>query len=123
MREYVQRQNALPPSIISKALRNLSLSNCMETNRKELPCRSDKYHIRHFFSPQQREKLRIKGATRRINNHVYIDGDDAEMCSHCLAVESLPVPLQDMNLNRTGRKATCPHCKMSRGNGPPISRQ
>lgn len=72
---------------------------------------------------QLREKLRIKGATHRINGHVYIDGDDAEMCSNCLAVESLAVPLQDMNLDRTGRKATCPHCKMPRGNGPPIPRQ
>ncbi len=58
----------------------------------------------------------------RINGHTYVDEDDAEMCSHCLAVELLPVPLQDMNLDGTGRKATCPRCKMTRGNGPPISR-
>lgn len=72
---------------------------------------------------QMKEKLRIKERIHRFNGHTYIDGDDAEMCANCLAVESLPVPLQDMNLDGTGRKATCPHCRMPRGNGPPIPRK
>jgi hypothetical protein len=72
---------------------------------------------------QLREKLLIKGAIRRINGHTYVDGDDAEMCSRCLAVLSLAVPLQDMNLDGKGMKATCPQCKMPRGKWPPISRK
>ena len=70
-----------------------------------------------------REQLRFRAAITRINGHTYIDGDDAEMCANCLAVRSVAVPLQDMNLDRQGRKATCPNCKMPRGNGPPIPRQ
>ena len=35
-----------------------------------------------------------------------IDGENAETRSNCLAVESLVVPLQDMNLDITGVKAT-----------------
>jgi hypothetical protein len=69
-----------------------------------------------------REQLRFRAAITRINGHTYIDGDDAEMCANCLAVRSVAVPLQDMNLDRQGRKATCPNCKMPRGNGPPIPR-
>ncbi len=69
-----------------------------------------------------REQLRFRTVITRINGHTYIDGDDAEMCANCLAVRSVAVPLQDMNLDRQGRKATCPNCKMPRGNGPPIPR-
>jgi hypothetical protein len=69
-----------------------------------------------------REQLRFRAVITRINGHTYIDGDDAEMCANCLAVRSMAVPLQDMNLDRQGRKATCPNCKMPRGNGPPIPR-
>lgn len=72
---------------------------------------------------QRRERLRFKRTLKRINGHTYIDGDDAEMCSRCAAVEYLAVPLQDMNLDGSGRKATCPHCRMPRGNGPPIPRK
>jgi hypothetical protein len=69
-----------------------------------------------------REQLRFRAAIIRVNGHTYIDGEDAEMCANCLAVRSVAVPLQDMNLDRQGRKATCPNCKMPRGNGPPIPR-
>lgn len=70
-----------------------------------------------------REELTFKGKIHRINGHTYVDGDDAEMCSRCAAVEFLAVPLQDMNLDGRGRRATCPQCKMPRGNGPPIPRK
>ena len=69
---------------------------------------------------QLREQLRLRETIKRINQHTYIDGDDAEMCARCLAAQSLAIPLQDMNLDGRGMKATCPQCKMPRGNGPPI---
>ncbi len=69
------------------------------------------------------DQLRFKGKVENIAGHNFIEGWDQEICPACADIEHKPIRLQDMNLDRLGMKATCPKCKTTLGNRPPITRQ
>lgn len=73
---------------------------------------------------QLEEKLRFKGKFQRFAGRTYLDDDEEEVCSRCAEIDLRPVRLMDMNIDGMGRRATCPHCKTSRGDmSPPILKQ
>jgi hypothetical protein len=69
------------------------------------------------------DKINVKDSVQRIHGRTYINGNDEEICSRCADVDFRAVRLLDMNIDGRGLKATCPHCKTARGNGPPIPRK
>jgi len=73
---------------------------------------------------QLRERLRFRGIFLRIAGHTFVEGDDEEICSRCAEVDFRPVHLVDMNIDGSGKKATCPQCRTARaGLAPPITRK
>lgn len=69
------------------------------------------------------DQLRFKGKVEYIAGATFAEGLDQEICPGCADVEHKPVRMQDMNIDGRGMKATCPKCKTTIGNRPPITRQ
>jgi hypothetical protein len=69
------------------------------------------------------DQLRFKGKVEYIAGATFAEGLDQEICPGCADVEHKPVRMQDMNIDGRGMKATCPKCKTTMGNRPPITRQ
>ena len=70
------------------------------------------------------EKLRFKGKFQRFAGRTYVDDDEEEVCSRCAEIDLRPVRVMDMNIDGTGKRATCPQCKTRRGDlSPPISKR
>ena len=71
-----------------------------------------------------REKLRVKAALERIKGHVFIEGDDEEICPRCAEVDLRIVHLMSITPQKGGwPKATGPHCKTPTLNARPATRQ
>ncbi len=61
---------------------------------------------------QLRDQVRFKGVMERINGHVFVQGDDEEICPRCAEVERLPVHLVSLLTERRGMRTSCPSCRL-----------
>jgi hypothetical protein len=70
-----------------------------------------------------RDKLRFKGVIERINGHVFIQGDDEEVCPRCAEVDLRPVHLiPHRSKFPPYQKAFCPSCEREFQHNLPYSR-
>ena len=70
------------------------------------------------------EKLRVKEAIERINGHVFIQGDDEEVCPRCAEVDRRIVHLLPRVPQKSGwPMATCPECKTASNSAEPLRRE
>jgi hypothetical protein len=73
---------------------------------------------------QLREQVRFKGVLERINGHIFIQGDDEEICPRCAEVDMRPVHLLRLHSQRPPFvKATCPACGLAMDHNVPFSRE
>lgn len=70
-----------------------------------------------------KEQLRFKGVIERINGHVFVRGDDEEICPRCAEVKLLPIHLiPQRSKHAPFQKAFCPECKIEFNHNIPYSR-
>ena len=69
-----------------------------------------------------KEKLRFTGVIERINGHVFVEGDEEEICPRCAEVERRPVHLMMLLTKGNGMRASCPSCKLELPNRYPKKR-
>jgi hypothetical protein len=58
------------------------------------------------------EQLRFKGSIERIDGHVFVQGDEEEICPRCAEVDRRPVHLMQLLTKPTGLRVTCPGCRL-----------
>ena len=66
----------------------------------------------------------FKGSFQRIGSHTYVEGDEEE--KFVLDARKLIFDQfisSSMNIDRQGRRATCPQCKTARATGSPVPRK
>ena len=70
-----------------------------------------------------KEQLRFKGLIERINGHVFLEGDDEEICPRCAEADRKLIHLLRTPSKRLpGVKAGCPACKLEMNHNIPYSR-
>lgn len=70
-----------------------------------------------------KEKLRFKGVIERINGHVFVEGDDEEICPRCAEVKLTPIHLISQHSKLPPyQRAFCPECKIEFNHNVPYSR-
>lgn len=57
-----------------------------------------------------KEKLKFKGSFERLNGHVFMQGDDEEVCQRCAEVDYRPVHLI-IRYGSWREESACPQCK------------
>jgi len=71
-----------------------------------------------------REQLRLKQNLERIDGHLFMAGDDEEICPRCAEVDSRAVHLMMMDHKLLpGFRATCPSCKTTTQYPRPATRR
>lgn len=71
-----------------------------------------------------REKLRFKGIVERINGHVFVQGDQEEICPRCAEVDFRPIHLiPHRSKFPPYQKARCPSCMLEFQHNIPYTRE
>ena len=69
------------------------------------------------------EQLRLKGTLQRINGHVFVEGDDEEICPRCAESELKLIHLIPHRSSRPPyQRAWCPKCEIEFLHNLPYSR-
>lgn len=67
----------------------------------------------HTEVRELKEQLRFKGTIERINGHVFVQGDDEEICPRCAESDNKPVHLMRLMNTKSGAVRTrCPQCNI-----------
>jgi hypothetical protein len=70
-----------------------------------------------------KEQLKFKGTLERINGHVFVQGDDDEICSGCAESDLKPIHLiPHHSTHAPYQKAWCPKCKTEFHHNVPYTR-
>ncbi len=69
-----------------------------------------------------KEQLRFKGTIERVNGHVFVQGDNEEICPRCAEVDMRPVHFVSQFTKDIGLRAGCPQCRLSTQYRNPFSR-
>jgi hypothetical protein len=69
-----------------------------------------------------KEQLRFKGVVERIHGHVFVPGDDEEICPRCAEVDRRVVHLMVLRVPQVGSRLGCPECDLSTHRHIPIKR-
>ncbi|MFZ0661387.1 MAG: hypothetical protein WAM66_01735 [Acidobacteriaceae bacterium] len=70
-----------------------------------------------------REQVRFKGVIERVNGHVFIQGEDEEVCPKCAEVDLKPIHLIPHHSKHAPfQKAWCPKCEIEFQHNVPYSR-
>jgi len=59
-----------------------------------------------------KERLRFKGTIERVNGHVFVQGDNEEVCPRCAEVDMRPIHFVSLFVKENGLRAGCPQCKL-----------
>jgi hypothetical protein len=59
-----------------------------------------------------REQLRFRGTVERVHGHVFVQGDDDEICPRCAEVDMRPIHFVSQFTKDNGLHAGCPQCKL-----------
>jgi hypothetical protein len=72
---------------------------------------------------QLREQVRFKSVLERVNGHIFIQGDDEEICPRCAEADSKAVHLISVHPQHPPyQKAGCPNCKLEMSHNIPYTR-
>jgi hypothetical protein len=72
---------------------------------------------------QLREQVRFKSVLERVNGHIFIQGDDEEICPRCAEVDSRAVHLIAVRSQHSlSQKVGCPNCKLEMLHNIPYTR-
>jgi hypothetical protein len=71
-----------------------------------------------------KEQLRFKGIVERIKGHMFVQGDNEEICPRCAEVNNRPIHLVPMHSKHAPfQKAFCPECRTEFHHNVPYLRQ
>ncbi len=67
-------------------------------------------------------RLEFTGKIERIKGHVFVEGDDEELCPRCAEVDRRPVHLMVLRVPQVGSRLACPECDLQTHRHVPLKR-
>jgi hypothetical protein len=67
-------------------------------------------------------QLVFSGRIERIKSHVFVEGDDEEICPRCAEVDHRPVHLMILRIPQIGARLGCPQCNLQTHRHYPLKR-
>jgi regulator of replication initiation timing len=78
-------------------------------------------HLSERLKEVERQ-LEFKGKIERIKGHVFVEGDDEEICPRCAEVDRKPVHLMVLRVPQDGFRLCCPQCNLKTHRHVPLKR-
>ena len=81
----------------------------------------ENHHLAEKLQEAERQ-LVFNGKIERIKGHVFIEGDDEEICPRCAEVDRRPVHLMILRIPQVGARLACPECDLLTHRHVPLKR-